>query len=273
MTHRHVDVTRFAQIKPASQPAPQLIWADLASLVIDERYQRPLGPRNIAAINKIAANFRWSRFSPVLVAPVEGGEYAIIDGQHRCHAAAICGFERVPAMVVLVAPEEQALAFVEINTGQIRVGGGAVYKAALVAGEPWAVACKAAVDAAGCQLITYNAKTKEKKPGQIYAIALIRKLVEAGEAAAVTAGLRAMLTASPDAVANFDSALLAPWLTAISTDPAFVSADLAGFLRAHKPWIVIENADKYAKENGLPVITCRRDAFVALLRNSMGIAA
>lgn len=52
-------------------PAPMLQWIEIKDLVIDEAYQRDLTPRNWAAIRRIAANFKWSRFSPVFCAPVE----------------------------------------------------------------------------------------------------------------------------------------------------------------------------------------------------------
>lgn len=162
--YRTVDLTGMDPVQPASQPAPQLIWVEIRDLVIDDRYQRPLIAGNRIAIKRIAADFRWSRFSPVLVAPVEGGKYALIDGQHRAHAAALCGFERVPAMVALVAPEEQALAFIEINTRQIKVRGVAIYRAALAAGEAWAAECRDRVEAAGCRLMTANWSQARKSP-------------------------------------------------------------------------------------------------------------
>jgi hypothetical protein len=65
-----------------------LQWLALDRLVIDDAYQRPLLPGTWKSIEKIAANFQWSRFSPVLVAPIAGGLFAVIDGQHRVHAAA-----------------------------------------------------------------------------------------------------------------------------------------------------------------------------------------
>jgi len=269
MTYRKIDP---ALVKPGSmsqQAAPQLIWADIADLVIDDRYQRPLVRNSIDAIQRIVANFRWSRFSPVLVAPIEGGKYAIIDGQHRAHAAAACGVKSIPAMVVLVPPDEQALAFVEINSQQIRVAGHSVYRAALMAGEPWAVQARDCVASAGCALMQSNGNTKTKKPGQIYAIGLVRKMVSAGQSDAITTGLAAMIAADPESVANFDGALLTPWLSAVAMRPEFSSADLVTVLKKSRPWQVIEAATRYAKSEHLPISTCRRDAFVALIRAEM----
>lgn len=263
---RTVDVSDLDPIAPASQPAPQLMWVEIADLVIDDRYQRPLNDGNWKAIKRIAKEFRWSRFSPVLVAPVEGGKYAIIDGQHRAHAAAMCGFERIPAMVALVAPEEQALAFIEINTRQIRVGTHAVYRAALIAGEDWAVACRDAVKAAGCELMTRNnIKQADKKPGQVFCVGLIRQLVDAGKGKAVTDGLAALMEYDPTATANFSDMLLKPWLNAVAQSEGDVS-DWVNVLRAKKPWLVIEAADRLAEEDGKPRAVCRRDFFAMLMR-------
>lgn len=265
MTYRPIDITAHERVEPEPQAAPQLLWVNIENLVIDERYQRPLMRGNHDAIRRIAKDFRWSRFSPVLVAPIEGGKYALIDGQHRAHAAAICGFTQVPAMVALVPHEEQARAFVEVNTRQIKVSGFHLLRAALHAGEPWAIQCRKAVEAAGCRLMVSNASTKNKKAGQIFAVNVVRGLVSAGHADAVTAGLRGLMQFEPESVANFDGMLLAAWLGAISTDRKFAKLDLADFLRHNRPWIVIERADRAAKSNGIPIAKARREAFFVLL--------
>lgn len=268
MTHfRSIDVSDMQPASLAPQPAPQMLWVELDQLVIDDRYQRPLGVGNRAAIKQIAKDFRWSRFSPVIVAPIEGGRYAIIDGQHRAHAAALCGITSIPAMVALVAPEEQAQAFIDINTRQIRVSGHQVYRAALTAGEPWAVACDAAVKAAGCRLMGSPQRTAAKKPGQVFAIALIRKLVEAGHGKAVTRGLAAMLQYDPESVPNMSDALLAPWLGAVSETSASVDQLLAA-LHARRPWLVIEAADQMAEQDQKPKAAMRRSFFAAMIRQA-----
>lgn len=271
--YRNVPIPDAPQFPLTDQPAPQVAWVKIADLLIDSRYQRPLAKGNETAIRNIARDFRWSRFSPLLVAPIEGGKYALIDGQHRAHAAALCGIESVPSMIVLVPCSEQAGAFIDINTRRIAVSGHSIYRAALTAGVDWAVRAEAAVTAAGCALMTYNANTKTKKPAQIYAVALIRKLIEAGHDAAVTAGLRALVEYDPESVANFDSALLTPWLWAIASDERFQTADLVGHLRAHRPWITIENAKRYAENNGEASAPCQRKAFVLLIKSQMSEAS
>lgn len=269
--YRKIDLAGMQPVTPASQPAPQLMWIEVDQLVIDDRYQRPLNDGNRKAIRRIASEFRWSRFSPVLVAPVEGGKYALIDGQHRAHAAALCGFDRIPAMVALVAPEEQALAFIEINTRQIRVGTQAVYRAALTAGEAWAAACRDAVEAAGCRLMTVNYTSASKKPGMIFCVSLIRQLVEGGKARAVTDGLSALMEYDATATANFSDMLLNPWLNAVAERDCSVS-DLVSVLHAKKPWLVIEAADRLAEQDGKPKATCRREFFSMLMRRERAAA-
>lgn len=269
---RTIDVADMQPATLAPQPAPQMLWVEIDQLVIDDRYQRPLSQNNRAAIRRIAAEFRWSRFSPVIVAPIEGGRYALIDGQHRAHAAALCGIKSIPAMVALVAPEEQALAFIEINTRQIRVGPEMVYRAALTAGEEWAVNCRDAVQAAGCRLMAAKYSTKDKKPGQVFCVGLIRKMVEAGNGEHVTDGLAAMLKYDPEAVANFSDAMLSPWLAAVTEARAGIPA-LVAALHARRPWLVIEAADRLAEQDGKPKAQARREFFVASIHNAQREAA
>lgn len=266
---RRIDIEGMQPTDLAPQPAPQILWIDIGDLVIDDRYQRPLNGSNRAAIRRIAQAFRWSRFSPVIVAPIEGGRYALIDGQHRAHAAALCGIKSIPAMVALVAPEEQAQAFIEINTRQIRVNGHAVYRAALTAGEPWAARSQDAVAAAGCQLMTGNRSTKDKKPGQVFSVELIRKHVEAGQDAAVTAGLAALMEFDSSSVPNFSNVLLTPWLAAVGEVTAS-QGDLVASLRSRRPWLVVEAADRLADAERKPKAVCRREFFVASIRQQVG---
>ena len=73
---QHISAERFD--KPASDfkpgPAPQLMWIDIKDLVVDLTYQRDIGKRGAANIRQIADNFDWSKFAPVMVAPIEGGQ-------------------------------------------------------------------------------------------------------------------------------------------------------------------------------------------------------
>jgi hypothetical protein len=67
----------------APGPAPQLQWIAIEFLVVDTDYQREISRRGAINVMQIAEHFDWSKFAPVIVAPVEGGRYAIVDGRHR----------------------------------------------------------------------------------------------------------------------------------------------------------------------------------------------
>ena len=172
---RRIEVPSLG-ITPDPGPAPMLQWIEIQSLVVDEAYQRDLGPRNWAAIRRIAENFKWSRFSPVFCAPVEGGAFAIIDSQHRTHAAAMCGFKTVPCQVVQMEASEQANAFSAVNGAVTAITGFNLFRAEIASGNAEAIALVALAERAGCAVATANAAAKNKKPGTIFFLSGIKDL-------------------------------------------------------------------------------------------------
>lgn len=256
MNRRGINIDGRATFAPEPGPAPMLQWLRLDQLLIDEAYQRPLAKGNWKSIETIAANFRWSRFGPVLVAPVEGGMFAVIDGQHRIHAAALCGIAEVPAMVVQVGTEEQSRAFAWINSQSIRVTVFHVYKAALAAREDWAIRAEAAVTGAGCRLMTYNMTGSMKQPRQVFCVGFIRKQIEAGNDEAVRLGLTALTLApglSERAVAYTDF-LLRPWILAVADSRCRDVDALVAALSGPNPFRVIERPGLSGGRNGLRVL-------------------
>lgn len=243
--------------------APVLDWIAIENLRLDDAYQRPLKPSNWVAIRKIAENFSWSRFQPIVVSPLEGGHFAVVDGQHRTHAAKLVGIESVPAMSCHLTRAEQASAFSWINGNTTAISTFHVYKAALAAREAWAMDCMAAVDAAACRMMTYNRSTKEKRGGEIYSISLIREHVDAGRTATVTAGLRALrLGAEADDPLAYSHTFLRPWLMVIAElDLAGEPEILSGFLKRHSVHDILHRVDRlqsnpdYARTTRLKLLT------------------
>lgn len=217
----------------ATGEAPELVWIKVADLVIDDSYQRPLGAENWTAIRKIAAGFHWGRFSPIVVAPLGGGRYALIDGQHRAHAAKLCGIEAVPAMSVRLTQAEQAAAFAAINGNVIAMSAFHIYRAALAAGEPWAVQARDAVTRGQCVLMDYNKSGKDKRAREIYCVTLIRRLIEGGQAEVVSRGLLALSRSNGSYPETFTAGVLGPWLDIVAQMGASFSDEaLSAFVDA-----------------------------------------
>ena len=193
MTVRGIDISGAAPVDREGIGAgavPELRWIRIADLVIDEAFQRPLERRSWTAINRIAQGFSWGKFAPVVASPIVGGKYTLIDGQHRTHAAALCGFDAVPAMIVVLTPEDQAASFAAINGNVTAMSGFHVYKAALAAGEQWAVASRDAVQSGGCRLMTSHPSSKNRDPRDVYCIATVKRFVGKGLARVVHLALR-----------------------------------------------------------------------------------
>lgn len=235
----HIDPPLVEGANPGAMP--DLRWIRLDRLVVDDTYQRPLLAQNWKRIRAIAEAFTWSRFSPLVVAPAHDGRFAVIDGQRRAHAALMCGLVEVPAMVLAIREAAQAEAFTGINTVTLRVTRQAMYKAALAAGEAWAVEVEQVVTAAGCRMATYAAASKDKRAGVLYSDHLIRKLCAAGHAGRVTCALAALREYDTTGrVALWGDDILRPWLTAFAS-PIFAR----GVVTRHRLVAVLERRDPF----------------------------
>lgn len=58
-------------------------WVNIAAIIVDTRYQRAL---QAYKVRRIAGNFDAEAVGVLLVSKREGGEYVILDGQHRLAA-------------------------------------------------------------------------------------------------------------------------------------------------------------------------------------------
>jgi len=152
------------------------------------RPRLPASYRRHQNVDRIAREFSWSCFAPVVVSPVEGGKFAIIDGQHRTTSAAILGFDSVPCQIVIAAREEQAAAFKAINGTTTPISQMALHAAALVASEAWAVQIAHVCTCAEVELLRYPVPANKQAPGQTMAVgAIARCLKQYGEATLITA--------------------------------------------------------------------------------------
>jgi hypothetical protein len=174
---------------PECGAAPMLQWVKIEDLVVDDRYQRPIVGAGLSNVGRIVRGFRWSKFAPVIVAPVAGGQFAIIDGQHRATAAAILGFESVPAQIVTADSVEQADAFRAVNGQVTRVNALTLHHAAITAGDARAREVQAVASAAGVTILRSPKRSDEMAPGETIALGSITRNLGAYGQAVVGAAL------------------------------------------------------------------------------------
>ena len=165
-----------------------------------------------------------------MAAPLPEGVFAIIDGQHRAHAAALAGQVRIPAMVVEVDPARQAAAFAAINTDRTAVSRYHLLRAAISAGEPVALKSVAAVESAGCRLMPYLKGTAHRQPCEIFSTSLVLDHVRFGRAAVVTRALMAIkLSSIGKDVESYRDNVLSPWMSAVAARPDVDMESLVDF--------------------------------------------
>jgi hypothetical protein len=157
-------------------PAPSLSWIPVADLVIDRSYQRDVSRAGSINIQRIADQFEWSKFSPVIVAPIEGGRFSIIDGQHRATAALLRGIESIPCQTVHIDRARQAEAFAAINGNTTRVTPQVVYYARLTGKDPLAEEMSRVLAAAGVTVCRGSRTLRDMRRGETGAVSALFKL-------------------------------------------------------------------------------------------------
>lgn len=157
--------------------APYMDWIEVKRLVTDKTYQREISRAGSINVERIAEYFEWAKFSPVIVAPVEGGMFSIIDGQHRATAAMLRGIEKVPCEIVHIDRARQAEAFAAINGNITRVSAQVVYYARLTGRDPEAEAMARVLSAAEVTICRGAKTLRTMKRGETNAVGAISKLL------------------------------------------------------------------------------------------------
>jgi ParB-like nuclease domain len=175
-----LNVAHYSQpVSPLSDgPAPYMDWIEVNRLVVDKTYQRDISKAGSANINRIAEFFEWAKFSPVIVAPVEGGRFTVIDGQHRATAAMLRGIEKVPCEIVHIDRARQAEAFAAINGNTTRVSPQVVYYARLTGKDPKAENMARVLSAAGVTVCRGGRTLRDMKAGETNAVGVLSRLLD-----------------------------------------------------------------------------------------------
>jgi hypothetical protein len=197
-------------------PPPRLDWLPLDRLTVDARYQRALGADNWKHIKRIAREWSWLHYQPIVCAPAADGGFVVIDGQHRLEAARHHpAIDRLPAYIVAAADlAQQARAFVALNGQRIGVTRLQRFWAAHAAGDRTAVRIAALCAAAD---VTIARSIGVQPPRTTVATFTIEKLLPLG-APAVGSALQALATAHRNTRDGIKGAIIAA-LARMLADP------------------------------------------------------
>lgn len=175
-------ITPVSPDKGAKQPTslgplPEQRWIDIALLRVDETYQRPIAGNGERNVRRIFKAFNWTMFAPVVVCPVEGGFYAVVDGQHRTTAALMCGVTQVPCLVIQADGPAQARAFHAINGNTTAMNASTLYRAKLAAGDPDALRIASIAQRANVRIHTSKPSWEGLKPRETLSPAFFFNIV------------------------------------------------------------------------------------------------
>lgn len=191
-TLRPISIADYAKVATPSSlgKPPKLEWLSIKSLVVDPEYQREIGKRGKSNINRIAQDFDWSKFSTVIVAPAGSNQFAIVDGQHRVTAAALCGLDRVPCQIIDVDRRAQAAAYAAVNTVVTAMSSIQVHVAKVAAGDERANKLNEVCKAGDVTICRYPVPANKMKAGDTLAVAKLYQLLEKYGADVLSLSLR-----------------------------------------------------------------------------------
>jgi hypothetical protein len=177
---RPIETKSYGSVEtpPSIGRPPKLEWLAIRALVIDPGYQRDIGSRGRRNVLRIARDFSWSKFSTVIVSPIGGSRYAIVDGQHRVTAAALCGLDKVPCQVIEANAREQADVFAAVNTVVTAMSPLQVHAAKLAAGDDRARRLADVCKAADVTICRYPVPANKMKTGETLAANKLHGLLE-----------------------------------------------------------------------------------------------
>ena len=258
-----------ARLGARGEPA----WLRLDRLVIDRRYQREVNKQGIRNIYKIVREFDWAKYSPLIVSPAQGGvgEYAILDGQHRAIAAHLLGLEHVPCMVHQLDLQAQARVFRDVNQTVTKPSKLDLHHAAVLAGEPAAIAVHTVCQSAGVKMLSYNKALNLMRPDETVAVAMIGKVLRRH---GFENALRA-LTILVEAGREGAGSLLGAWnisitAAAVAKCPGIDRSAAAGILVEHDLETRLEQARGVAPQGKAPdyVVAWLAGMFLAASREA-----
>jgi hypothetical protein len=155
---------------------PVLRWIGIDCLRIDPAYQRNIMYRGRENIIRIAREFDWAMFTPVVVSELtDRGLFLIIDGQHRTTSAALRRIRDVPCSIVNIGSQAQAAAFAAINGRVTAISSQQLHTARVAAGDAKALELAEVCAQASVTICTYPVPANKMKRGETLAVAALAR--------------------------------------------------------------------------------------------------
>lgn len=151
--------TSRLKVNPPLGKLPVLQYVPPSELQIDASYQRSLdASASKSLIRKIAQFWNWDLCQPLVVSRRDGGEFFVIDGQHRLAAARLRpDIGQLPCVVVEYAgAADEAASFVHLNQQRRPLNALDVFKAAVASEDEEAVAIAAAIEWVGLMIAPHS---------------------------------------------------------------------------------------------------------------------
>ncbi|MBA3824569.1 MAG: hypothetical protein H0X24_11840 [Ktedonobacterales bacterium] len=167
-------MTTAVATKPES-PVATFAYVDLASLIIDPRYQRAVSR---AKVKEIAANFNERAAGLLTISERPDGTQVILDGQHRRDSMLKIDKTQWLAEVYLnLTLQEEAEVFIAKNSVRKNPEAIDVFRARLTAGDPKALRIRRIVEEFGLHIIVHNAGSHKRFPKGIYAVRALEDII------------------------------------------------------------------------------------------------
>lgn len=266
MTLRPIPTIDLGRTKPHITGAlGNFVRVQLTSLVIDGDYQRVFTPRNENRCRALIANWNWALYTPIIVAPLAGGKFAVIDGQHRAASAKACGIVGLPAWIIEADAAGQARAFLAVNASPTRVDSLQLWHSRFVGGDRSAAALWDICTQAGVEIARYPIAADDREPHVTLCPGVLHELLQGiGKALllrtlkiVVAVGKARKLSLITRNVMRSVSRLVGTVWAELDNDTIAAGLERVNFAKA----IAAANAD--AKDRGLPVIDCLCEAINA----------
>lgn len=226
---RKIDIAPFIErtgpVKhPSAATKPQLRWIGIDLLRVDAGYQRAILNRGARNVIKIAQEFDWLKFTPVIVAESDQGIYFIIDGQHRTTAAALCGVKDVPCAIVKATRAQQAGAFAAINGNITVLSRLQIHAASVQSGDTTAVHVAQACEAAGVTILATPKPAQKIAKGETNAVYALYRCFELYGRDTLETGLQCLTKTGDGNTGYIRAAIIEALCVVLEGEPAWRDA-------------------------------------------------